>query len=142
MATAVQPDVELAVVNFARAYPSLTNATNGSPAGLGATVGTELPASPTWPFVVVQLADSAMTWPGWVARVRLQVDVYADTKKKARDAAFTFIAAFFDLTGVHNGAVLSGPDLLSGPRYIPDPVTTPARPHYIVDLTITAHPAR
>lgn len=139
MATAVQPDVELAVVNYLRGFASLTAA---SPTGLGAKVGTELPATPTWPFVVLTLQDDGITAHGWLSHPRFQIDSWADTKKKARDAAFVTVAAIFDITGTRDGAVISVPEdvILSGPRWLPDDTIKPARPRYITDVRLAAHP--
>jgi hypothetical protein len=72
MATAVQPDIELAVVNFLRSYAPLV--------ALSAIVGTSLPTDPdwlerpTWPVVVVTRLGGPVHYPGWVANPRLQID--------------------------------------------------------------------
>lgn len=143
MTTAVQPDIELAVVNFLRSYAPLTNATNGSPAGLGATVGTALPASlgTTFTVVVVTRLGGPVRYPGWVANPRLLIDAWADTQSKARAAADTALAGIFDLPGVRTGAVITGAAVDAGPQWLPDSTISPARPRYQFSALLTSHPA-
>lgn len=140
MPTAVQPDIEDAAVVFLRSYAPLV--------ALGAIVGTTLPtgptwvANPTWPVVVVTLQGGPVDAHGWVAHPRFQIDSWADTQKKARDAAFTTVAGWFDLAGVHSGVTIAVPDdaILSGPRWLPDSSVPTARPRYITDAYLTVHP--
>lgn len=141
--TAVQPDIELAVVNWLRAYAPLTNATNGSPVGLAATIGTALPASPTWPFIVVTRLGGPIRYPGWVANPRIQIDAWADGpggQSKARAAADTAVAAIFDMPGIRTGIVISDAGVDAGPQWLPDATLSPARPRYSFTAILASHP--
>lgn len=133
MPTTVQPDIELAVVNFFRTHAALTS--------LGATIGKELPAAPPWPFVVVTRLGGPVRYPGWVAAPRLQIDSWADTKKKARDAADAAVAAVFDLPGIRSGAVITDAGVDAGPQWLPDATLPVARPRYVFTALLTSHPA-
>lgn len=132
MVTAVQPDIELAVVNFLRTYAPLVS--------LSATVGTALPASPAWPFIVVTRLGGPVRYPGWVANPRLLIDAWADTQSKARAAADTAVAAIFDLPGIRTGTVITDAGVDAAPQWLPDATLTPARPRYQFSALLTAHP--
>lgn len=132
MTTAVQPDIELALVNFLRSYAPLTS--------LSVTVGTELPKNPSWPFIVVTRLGGPVRYPGWVANPRLLIDCWADTKSKARSAADTAVAALFDLPGVRSGAVITDAAVDAAPQWLPDSTVTPARPRYQFSALLTSHP--
>jgi hypothetical protein len=132
--TAVQPDIELAVVNFLRSYAPLVS--------LSAVVGTALPATvpATFTYIIVTRLGGPVRYPGWVANPRLQIDAWADTQSKARVAADTAVAAIFDLPGIRGSSVITGADVDAAPQWLPDATLTPARPRYTFGCLLASHP--
>ena len=131
MTTRIQPDIELAVIDFLRSYAPLT--------ATGAKVGSELPASPSWPFITVVRLGGPADFPGWLDHPRVQVDAWADTKAQAYSAIAAARAGLLDLPGVHDNTVITAADELTGPQWLPDPVAN-SRPRYFVVFSLTTHP--
>lgn len=132
MPTTVQPSVTLAVVDFFRTHPALV--------ALGATVGSKLPKSPTWPFVVVSRLGGPVRYPGWVANPRLQVASWSTDDKQAEDTADAAVAATFDLPGIHDRLVITNAGVDAGPQQLWDATPATARTYYVFSALLTAHP--
>lgn len=134
MTTPVQPDIEDVVTAFLSAYQPLVNLT--------AKVGTQLPDTKTPPalFIVVIRLGGPAGYPGWVDHPRLQVESWGDTKKRSYNGIAAARSGLLDLPGVHDGAVISAADELTGPQWLPDSTVSPARARYFVTFALTSHP--
>lgn len=83
--------------------------------------------------------DGQEGWPHRVHRTSLQVDVRADSKQEAWEAADAAMRLLFDNPpAAPAGGVISGIDLVTGPLWLPD---DDGRPRYVVRVTVAAHPS-
>lgn len=127
------PDVEAVVAVWLRADLGVSHLVD-------TRVGTQLPASPGWPFVrLVQIGGSVLRG-GWAYRALIDVHAYAATKPAARQTAGECQRALSLLTGIVADAVIPGTDVLTDVRWLPDPSWTPPQPRYVFTVAVTYHP--
>ena len=130
----VQPDATLAVIQYLRLRTELTALL---PA---ASIVTEIPTSPTYPYVVVQLAGGSGIWPA-LDEPAMQIDVVGGTKALCGQIARTIRACIWAIANdtVSAGVLSSGWDQMP-PAYIPDTIPTPPLPRYTARYSVICHP--
>jgi hypothetical protein len=115
---------------------------------VGENVVTRLPEDPTFPLLRIQRIGGrqAVAVPMWLDGARIQVDVWADTKKQARDAAATAEAVLMDAPNhAYDLGVITAVEELIGLRFAEDPDSNDPssghpRPRYQCDLRVYTRP--
>ena len=130
----VQPDATLAVIQYLRLRTELTALL---PA---ASIVTEIPTSPTYPYVVVQLAGGSGIWPA-LDEPAMQIDAVGGAKALCGQIARTIRACIWAIANdtVSAGVLSSGWDQMP-PAYIPDTIPTPPLPRYTARYSVICHP--
>ena len=130
----VQPDAVLAVLQYLRLRPELTALL---PA---ASLVTEIPTNPTYPYVIVQLGGGSGIWPG-LDEPSLQIDTVGGAKVLCAQIARTVRACIWAIASdvVPAGVLASGSDEMA-PAYIPDTLPTPPLPRYTARYRVLIHP--
>lgn len=109
-------------------------------------VYTARPNEPTWPLILIKTigGTTLINRPLWLEQTLVQFDCYGGSRKTAAAIASTLrtrIAAWPE-EGVRTGKVTFTDTDPAAARPLPDAAYTPARPRYIVDVTIHHHPTR
>jgi hypothetical protein len=138
MTTPVPPDVELAVVTYFRRPGSAVADI------VGDRVYTTVPANvgPASFLRSFRYAGAPVRQPLYLIASALQIDAYGGSKNDALrliDAARVELDEIYRVT--HPAAVITDAQL-GQLRYLPDPEFSPARPRYVLDVTILAKPLR
>ena len=130
----VQPDPVLAMLQYLRLRTELTVLL---PA---ASFVTEIPTTPTYPYVVVQLAGGSGIWPA-LDNPAMQVDAIGGTKAQCSLIARTVRACIWSIANdvVPAGVLCSGADTMRM-AYIPDTVPTPPLPRFTARYSVLLHP--
>lgn len=133
MPTTLLPDLVAVTIQALSAQPSLT-------ALVSTRVYDRLPATPTWPLLVVNTVDEGETPFAGIARV--QVDVWgagptSTDEEATRTIARTLVSVSRDLRGNYAAGHISNSGHLNTVP-LPDPTTGRAR--FAVDLDIEAYP--
>ena len=127
------PDVERAVVQFLRASSDVS-------ALVSQRVSTELPGSPTYPYVTVRLITGAEIIREHFDAQQIQVDCWADSKASAALLARTVRAAVLTMrSATHDQSVVTQVVTLTTPSWLPDTEVTPPRPRYTFDVQVFIH---
>jgi hypothetical protein len=127
-------DVEALVSQYLRSQSEVT-------AYVGQRVYTSLPESKTFPLVrIVRIGGAPkMSRPLVVDSAHLQIDVFGGSKATALDAIDAIreeLAKVVDEDPVQPLGVVCG--VRFGPlAYLPDESFTPAKPRYLLDVTVT-----
>lgn len=104
-------------------------------------VYTEIPKEPTFPLVRLTLLDDRPVFerPRHLTNTLLQIDVYGGPKVLARQIADTVADELTaNFPGAHEGGVISAASCSM--RYLPDGSYEPAKPRYVLSVTIHSHP--
>lgn len=135
MPLALLPDVVALAITALRAQTAVT-------ALVSQRVYSRIPASPTWPLLVVSTVDEGEAGEPIVGASRVQVDCWgggngADYDQQARALGRTVRSVTRDLVGSYTGGsiVACSPELM-----IPAPDSDTGRARFIVDLSITTAP--
>ena len=130
----VQPDAVLALLQYLRLRPELTALL---PA---ASIVTEIPTNPTYPYVLVQEGGGTGIWPA-IDEPALQVDTVGGTKDKCSAIARTVRACIWSIANdvVPAGVLVSGADTMRM-AYIPDTVPTPPLARFTARYSVLLHP--
>jgi len=130
----VQPDATLAFLQYLRLRPELTELL---PA---ASIVTEIPTKPTYPYVLVQLAGGSGIWPG-IDEPSMQVDTVGGSKASCGQIARTVRACVWAIAGdvMPAGILCSGSDEMA-PAYIPDTIPNPPLPRFTARYRLLIHP--
>lgn len=134
-AVVVQPDPQVMAINFLRASVAMT-------AVVSTRVSGALPASPTFPFVVVNPVFGSVVAERHIYRVRLQVDAFGTTKENASLAARTAHAVLVSIQGeVSALGVMDSARTVLAPRWLPDQTLDQGepRPRFSFDIELTYH---
>lgn len=131
MALRLQVDAELLAVNYLRGRAEIS-------AIVGTRVSTELPSSPTWPYLTVTRLGGTADHLGWVDAARLQVDAWGTSKANASLLARTALAALREMPGSHALGVVSNVTQDLGLAWAPDDVSD--RPRYLFGVVVYTHP--
>ena len=127
-------DVEALAVDHLRAHASVA-------ALVGTRVATELPASPTWPFLTVSLVGGIEKLANHLDEQYLDVMAWADSKTSANLLIRTARAALIEArTTSHARGVVTDVRTSSTPRWMPDDAVDPPRPRYHASFAVTCHP--
>jgi len=131
---AVMPDAVLALMQYLRLRSELTTLIAND------HIVTEIPASPTYPYVVVQEGGGTGIWPA-IDEPALQVDTVGGTKAQCSAIARTVRACIWAIANdvVPAGVLCSGSDTMRM-AYIPDTVPTPPLPRFTARYSLTLHP--
>lgn len=143
--TAVPPDIELVVVTYLRRTGSRVVDLLGVDGQGNPALYTTVPKAPTFPLLrVVRFGgNAARSAPMHLLRPTIQLDAYGGSKADARRILDTAFAELADIAyHTHAGAVITGVELGSTGRYLPDNDYTPPRPRYSGDITVLVHPSR
>lgn len=131
MTISAMPDVELLVATALRA--------DGDVADLvGSRVYTEVPPNPTYPLVRVLRVSGERLTPRHVDIARIQVDVWANTKREGWVVLDVALASADQLPGVHDEGIVTAALPAAGPTWAPDPDTD--QPRWTADVLIYSHP--
>ena len=130
---AVMPDAVLAVLQYLRARPELTALL---PA---ASIVTEIPSNPTYPYVLVQLAGGTGIWPA-LDEPAMQIDTVGGAKPLCAQIARTVRGCIWAIANdvVPAGVLASGWDQMP-PAYIPDTIPTPPLPRFTARYSVLLH---
>jgi hypothetical protein len=104
-------------------------------------VYTAIPKDPTFPLVRLTLIDERTVFPRprYLTSSLIQIDCYGGPKVDARAAADAVCDELTEhFTGSHDAGVVSAVDCST--RYLPDTTYDPAKPRYVVDVTVHSHP--
>lgn len=128
------PDIERELSAYLRADPAVA-------ALVDDRVYTIVPANPTFPLVALTRYGGAPVSPHILHAdaAAIQLDCYADRKAEAQTLAETVREALAAMPGVHGTAVVTAVRF-GRLQYLPDGTFDPAKPRYIVDVTIHHHP--
>jgi hypothetical protein len=130
----VFPDDELALLQYLRAVPDLTALIDGD------KILTELPASPAYPYVLIQRAGGQVAVWQAVDEPALQVDVVGGTKFVCKQIMRTVRAAILAIgNDVVDEGVLSSATEEVGPQWLPDTIPTPPVARYTSRYRIFIH---
>ena len=131
-------DVEALVSQYLRAQSEVT-------AYVGQRVYTALPDDKTFPLVRITRIGGVppMSRPMYVDAAHLQIDVFGGSKATTLDtidAVREELAKIVDEDPVQPLGVVCG--VRFGPlAYLPDETFKPAKPRYVLDVTVTVRPA-
>lgn len=127
------PDVESALVSALRASSSIG-------AVFGDRIATSLPSDPTYPFLTLTRTGGADIVPRWFEGATVELQVWGGAGEEVATAAAVRLArsVVLGLSGVYDGAVVTGVETVLGPRNLGDPET--GRPRYIFEVRVFAHP--
>ena len=130
----VQSDAVLALLQFLRLRPELTALIPAD------HIVTEIPTSPSYPYVIVQLGGGRGIWPA-LDEPSIQVDSVGGAKALCGQIARTVRACIWSIANdvVPAGVLCSGADEMA-PAYIPDTVPTPPLPRYTARYALLLHP--
>lgn len=125
------PNAQVLVTEFLRGDPDVT-------AIFGDNIFTELPPTHTWPAArVTRVGGAADSYPVVLDQPLIQIDVWGGPKVLAESAAQTIRAVLATrLPGAHRTGIVYGVTLGSL-RDLPDTTFDPARPRYILDISMT-----
>lgn len=131
----------MAMVNTEKLVRDYLAADTGVAALVGTRVYTHLPASPTFPLVVLsRFAGGSTVW-GHLDEPRLQIEAWAEKGQRPAcesvGEAVRSAMKSVNIRGSRTGGVVSG-TTENLYRWFPDPVTE--RPRYLLDVTVYAHP--
>jgi hypothetical protein len=130
----VQPDATLAILQYLRLRPELTALL---PA---ASIVTQIPTRPTYPYVLVTLGGGSGIWPA-MDEPSMQIDTMGGTKVLCGQIARTVRACIWAIANDTTPAgVLSSSHDEMAPAYIPDMVPTPPLPRYTARYAVLIHP--
>jgi hypothetical protein len=137
MAALVLPDAVQLVRDGLLADPDVT-------ALVSTRVLSQLPASPTYPCVIVYRFGGVPPVREWLDQARLQLDCWATDDVNASLVARTVRAAAHNLEGYTHPTLgcIAGVDDAEGPRWGEDDtsVTYTGTPRYLVTLLVSTHP--
>ena len=131
---AVDCDATLAVIQYLRLRTELT-------ALIAADhIVTEIPTTPTYPYIVVQEGGGTGIWPA-IDEPALQVDTVGGSKAACSLIARTVRACIWAIANdvVPAGVLCSGADTMRM-AYIPDTVPTPPLPRFTARYSVLMHP--
>jgi hypothetical protein len=130
----VQPDAVLAMLQYLRLRTELMALIASD------HIVTEIPTSPTYPYVLVQLAGGSGIWPA-IDNPTMQVDAVGGTKAACSLIARTVRACVWSIANdvVPAGVLSSGHEEMA-PAYIPDTVPTPPLPRFTARYSVLLHP--
>ena len=130
----VQPDAVLALMQYLRLRTELMALIPSD------HIVTEIPASPTYPYVVVQWGGGNGIWPA-IDDASMQIDSVGGTKVACGQIARTVRACIWAIANdvVPAGVLCSGADTMRM-AYIPDTVPTPPLPRFTARYSLTLHP--
>jgi len=130
----VQPDAVLALMQYLRLRTELMALIASD------HIVTEIPASPTYPYVVVQEGGGTGIWPA-IDEPALQVDTVGGTKAACSLIARTVRACIWSISSdvVPAGTLCSGFDQMRM-AYIPDQIPTPPLPRFVARYSVLMHP--
>ena len=130
----VQPDAVLALLQYLRLRPELTAIIPAD------HIVTEIPTSPTYPYVIVQEGGGTGIWPA-LDEPALQVDTVGGLKPLCSQIARTVRACIWAIANdvVPAGTLCSGSDTMRL-AYLPDMVPTPPLPRYVARYSLLLHP--
>ncbi len=132
MALSVLPDVEKLTVAYLQGVPEVA-------AIVGSRVHSAVPASPTYPLVVVRRFGGFDADEAVLDAARVQVDCYGGTKGQAQLLAQTVRAALHRMpTAAHAGAYVTGVAPGVAPTWSPQGDNN--QPMYLLDATVYAQP--
>ena len=131
---AVMPDAVLAVLQYLRLRPELTALL---PA---ASIVTEIPSNPTYPYVVIQEGGGTGIWPA-IDEPALQIDTVGGPKPLCSQIARTVRACIWAIANdvVPAGVLVSGADTMRL-AYIPDTIPTPPLARFTARYSVLLHP--
>ena len=130
----VQPDAVLAMLQYLRLRTELTTLIAAD------HLVTEIPTTPTYPYVLVQLAGGSGIWPA-IDNPTMQVDAIGGTKVQCSLIARTVRACIWSIANdVVPAGVLSSSHEEMAPAYIPDTVPTPPLPRFTARYSVLLHP--
>jgi len=136
MPTPVLPDVELVAVTYLRRTGSRVRDL------VGDRVYTVIPTNAVFPLLrLVRIGGAPVSSATLhLDAAAMQLDAAGGSKADARRLLDTARAELADMNlATHTGAVVTA--VTFGPsRYLPDKDFTPAKPRYVADVTIYAHP--
>ena len=130
----LMPDAVLAVLQYLRLRPELTALL---PA---ASIVTEIPSNPTYPYVVIQEGGGTGIWPA-IDEPALQIDTVGGPKPLCSQIARTVRACIWGIANdvVPAGVLCSGADTMRM-AYIPDTVPTPPLARFTARYSVILHP--
>ena len=130
----VQPDAVLAVMQYLRLRPELTALIAND------HIVTEIPTSPTYPYVVVQEGGGTGIWPA-LDEPALQVDTVGGVKPLCSQIARTVRACIWAIASdvVPAGVLCSGFDTMRM-AYLPDQIPTPPLARFVARYSVLMHP--
>lgn len=131
---AVLADAELVVGAFFRVAPEVV-------ALVGTRAYTEIPAKPIYPFLRFTRIGGRVRVPRYLDAARMEIEAFGATKASAQNTIAAARAALWEASGTYGPGVITGVEEHLGPQWRPDTVATPARPRYLLDMTITIRPA-
>jgi len=132
---AVDRDATLATIQYLRTVTALVPTLIASD-----HIVTEIPTSPTYPYVVVQEAGGSSIFPA-IDVPTLQVDTVGGSKALCNQIARTVKAAVVAIANdiVPEGVLSSGHEEMRR-AWIPDTVPTPPLSRYTARYSVTLHP--
>ena len=130
----VQPDVVLGAIQYLRTIPELTAIVDPT------HIVTEIPSTPTYPYVVVQLGGGSGIWPA-LDNPALQIDTIGGSKVLCGQIARTVRASVWAIANdrMPAGVLVSGADEMP-PAWMPDTIPNPPLPRYVARYRILTHP--
>ena len=129
----VQPDAVLAVLQYLRLRPELIALL---PA---ASIVTEIPSTPTYPYVLIQEGGGTGIWPA-IDEPALQIDTVGGAKALCSQIARTVRGCIWAISNdvVPAGVLCSGADTMRM-AYIPDTVPTPPLARFTARYSVLLH---
>lgn len=134
MALRLLPDIEALLVEYLKAHASVT-------AQVAQRVSTELPRSPTFPLVSLNLVTGSEIVREHLDESVVDVFAWADEKAPANLIIRTVRAALIEAPSApHPRGVVTSVRTLVVPRWFPDDTTPRPRPRYHASFGVTFHP--
>jgi len=128
------PDDEALAIDYLDSHASIT-------ALVGTRVSTQLPASPTFPYLTVQSAAGIEKDANHLDEAYLDLLAWANSKADAKLLIRTARAALLDAPNTtHSRGVVSHARTTLTPRWLPDESINPPRPRYVTTVALTIHP--
>jgi len=130
----VQPDAELAVIQYLRSRSEVTSLVPSS------RITTAIPQEPTYPCVTVTRIGGGSTSWGQIDEPAIQVDVWGGSRYLCQQIARTVRACILALANdtVSEGTLASGFEEV-GPQWFPDSVVVPPLPRYVARYRVLLH---
>jgi hypothetical protein len=130
----VQPDAELAVIQYLRARTQVTDLIPSD------RITTTRPAEPTYPLVtVMRIGGTSTSWQG-LDEPALQVDVIGGSRYQCQQLARVIRGCILAIANdtVSEATLASGSEEV-GPQWFPDQVVVPPLPRYVARYRVLLH---